>query len=293
MTPRADILSAYARPARMTDPGARATLFAGLPTDIDALAGVIQGLLLHEHWSPAYGVTLTDERRREVHTRPTSAMLDVIAAHDPRPLTETRPLEDRTIGNCRHFSVLMTATLRAQGIPARARCGFATYFDPVMGVDHWVCEYWNAGQGRWVLVDAQIDEFQAGKIKPDFDLLDVPRDRFVIAGDAWRQCRAGKADPDRFGIMHMKGLWFVAGNVIRDAAALANMEMLPWDVWGAMTQPGEPIDDATLACLDHLSALTLAPDDGFDELQSLFTGDPRLRVPPVVFNAVLNIPQTV
>ena len=30
----------------------------------------------------------------------------------------------------------------------------------------------------------------------------------------------------------MRGLWFIAGNLIRDAAALNNMETLPWDVGG-------------------------------------------------------------
>jgi hypothetical protein len=45
--------------------------------------------------------------------------------------------------------------------------------------------HWNAAEARWILVDAQIDELQRAKLHPDFDLLDVPRDRFVIAGDAW------------------------------------------------------------------------------------------------------------
>ena len=35
----------------------------------------------------------------------------------------------------------------------------------------------------------------------------------------------------KYGIFDLRGLWFVAGNVMRDFAALNNMEMLPWDVW--------------------------------------------------------------
>jgi hypothetical protein len=34
----------------------------------------------------------------------------------------------------------------------------------------------------------------------------------------------------------MRGLWFVAGNLLRDAAALNNMGMLPWDAWGAIAR---------------------------------------------------------
>lgn len=33
-----------------------------------------------------------------------------------------------------------------------------------------------------------------GELKIEHAVLDVPRDRFLIAGDAWVQCRAGKAD---------------------------------------------------------------------------------------------------
>ena len=44
------------------------------------------------------------------------------------------------------------ALLRRQGIPARARVGFARYFGDGW-VDHWITERWD---GRWVRDDAQI-----------------------------------------------------------------------------------------------------------------------------------------
>ena len=62
------------------------------------------------------------------------------------------------------------------------------------------------------LVDAQLDGPQCKAFRPDFDPLDVPRDRFIIAGDAWQMCRRGRADPDQFGLSlvpHLHGLWFV------------------------------------------------------------------------------------
>nr|WP_245939303.1 hypothetical protein [Actinacidiphila glaucinigra] len=33
------------------------------------------------------------------------------------------------------------AFLRARGMGARARCGFATYFVEGRGLDHWITEY--------------------------------------------------------------------------------------------------------------------------------------------------------
>lgn len=280
------ILDFHARPAAMTrDPGGR---LDGLPREPAALARVVQGLLLHEHWAPAYRVTLSDERRSDSHVRPVEELLDRILARDPRPLGVPRPPGERHVGVCRHFAVLLVAVLRAQGVPARARCGFAGYFNPGRFEDHWVCEAWSSGEERWVLVDAQLDALQRSELRLDFDPLDVPGDRFLVAGDAWTRCRSGDADPAAFGIFDMRGSWFVAGNLLRDLAALNHVEMLPWDVWGAMFGPG-PIPDAErLALFDRLATLTRAPDASFAELRRLYEGDERLRVPATVFNALRN-----
>jgi hypothetical protein len=282
------MLDFYTRPGTMTSGGEHARMLDAVPRDLAGMARVVQGLLLHEHWAPAYGVTLSDERRSQSHIRPASLMLDRLLADDGRPLPVARPVDARLVGVCRHFTVLLGTMLRAQGVPARARCGFGSYFNPGRFEDHWVCEYWDAAGGRWTLVDAQIDDVQRAKLKLDFDLLDVPRDRFVIAGDAWARCRAGEGDPSTFGIFQIRGLWFIAGNLMRDLAALNNMEMLPWDIWGAMIRPDEPLGDDRLALFDRLCAITRAPDTAFAELRRLYEDDKDLRVPGTVFNAVLN-----
>jgi hypothetical protein len=290
MVPSADALDLYRRHTRMSDPGPHAALIEALPSDIPSIARAAQGLILHEHWAGAYGQTLSDDRRDEVHLRALRSMLDRVLRHDANPLDLARPPERRVIGNCRDYSLFATAVLRAHGVAARARCGFATYFEPGRFIDHWVCEYWRADEGRWVMADAQIDAVQASRLEPDFDVLDVPPTRFLTAGAAWRACRADEADPAAFGIMHMCGLWFVAGNLVRDAASLAGFEMLPWDCWGAMPGSDEPIAQADLAWFDRLAALTAALtadlDAALDALVVLNRDDERQRVPPVVFNAV-------
>ena len=278
-------LEFYRRPVDMTDPAEQAGLFDGLPRDPAALATVVQGLLMHEHIAPAYGLTLTAEQHGEAHIRAVDRMLDGIVARDPRPLAEPRAAGERQVGVCRHFTLLHVAMLRHHGVPARARCGFGAYFEPGKFVDHWVTEYWNEARGRWLLVDAQLDTRQSELFGIGFDPLDVPRDQFLVAGDAWDLCRAGKADPRAFGILDMHGLWFIAGNVIRDLAALNNREMLPWDVWGAMSLTDDGLD---LALFDRLATLTRDPDAHVDELRALYAKDPRLTVPATVFNAVLN-----
>src|SRR5262245_61820143 len=110
MTTQQQILDFYTHPATMTSGGEYAPLFEALPRDVTALVRIVQGLLLHEHLAAhAYNVTLSDERRSEVHTRPVAQMLDRLLAHDGRPLSAARSLETRLIGNCRHFSLLLAA----------------------------------------------------------------------------------------------------------------------------------------------------------------------------------------
>ena len=139
-------------------------------------------------------------------------------------------------------------------------------------------------------VDPQLDAVWRGGLKFEFDPQDVPRDQFLQTADAWTLCRAGKADPAKFGIFvgDLRGLWFIAASLIRDVAALNKVEMLPWDCWGIMPHPGQELDAGQLAFFDRLAELTSAPDASFSELRALCDKDDRVRVPATVFNAVLN-----
>jgi hypothetical protein len=206
------------------------------------------------------------------------------------------------VGTCHHFAILLAAMLRTKGIPARDRWGFASYLNPGFFEDHVIWEYWNPAEMRWAMVDAQLDEVWREKLSLDFDVLDLPHDRFLIASDAWTKCRSADAHPSKFGVFRgdLRGLWFIACNLIKDMAALNKMEMLPWDVWGAMPRPDEPLnDDQALAgqphrlmLFDHLANLTRDPDSSFDELRARYESQDRLHVPETVFNAVRNRVET-
>jgi hypothetical protein len=87
------------------------------------------------------------------------------------------------------------------------------------------------------------------------------------------------------------GLWFVAGNVVRDVAALNKVESLPWDVWGGQPQPHAELSDAQCKYFDELAALSQEPDAAFDELQNRYATDELVRVPETVFNSVLQRPE--
>lgn len=276
----AETLAFYAQPGGTTDPGRHRPQVELLPKDIDSLTAIHHALVVHEHIAPAYGVVLTDEDYRAAHHGSVERVLDLITARDGRALDQPRPATSRVAGNCWHFVVLLVAALRTHGTPARARCGFAGYFNEGRFEDHWVCEYWHADERRWVLVDAQVDAMQRSMFEIDFDHLDVPREKFLVAGDAWARCRAGTADPATFGlsITGRFGEWYVAANLMRDAAALQRLEMLPDDTWGAMPGPGDAPDGDLWALLDDVGALTRSPDASLGRLARL-CDDERLRVP--------------
>jgi len=276
-------LDRYRRPIAMSDPGRHAALFKGLSPDPGALADAVQGLLIHQHIAPAYGVTLGHEQQTQSHLRGVEQILDEIVVRDHRPLSVSRDPGTRQVGVCRHFTLLHVAMLRTHGVAARARCGFGAYFEKGRYLDHWVTEYWDEVSRRWILFDAQIDDRQRELFGIGFDPHDVPRDQFAVAGDAWSLCRNGATDPGTFGILDMHGLWFIAGNLIRDLAALNNHEMLPWDIWGAMPRQDSELD---LAFFDSLAIVSSAPDAHVAELDAL-SRDERVRVPRAVFNAEL------
>lgn len=276
----------FTTPGSITNPGAHAGRLKQLPAEVDALRQIVQGLVLHVFWADQYGVKHTLERQAEVQLRYAARQLDRIFELDPRPLTEARPPERRLVGNCRDFSCLLTTMLRQHGIPARARCGFGRYFERGQYIDHWVCEYWNAAQHRWVLVDAQLDALQCNVLGIPFDPLDVPRDQFIVGGKAWQLCRTGAADPQTFGIMDMHGLWFVRGDFVRDIASLNKVELLPWDSWGVIESQDEALTEDDLHLLDHLADLTSGDVPDFEQVRVLYQEDERLTVPATIHSYV-------
>jgi hypothetical protein len=285
------VLDFYSRPGPITSPGAYAQALEQLPDDLESLVRIVQGLVVHEFVAESfYGATISPDRRQESHIRPVQRMIERIFVLDGRPLTVRRPPERRLVGVCRHFMVLLLAILRAKRIPARGRCGFGAYFNPGYFEDHVLCEYWNASEGQWVLADPQFDDVWRERLGIHHNVLDVPRDQFLVASEAWTRWRTGDADPNTFGIVqgNLRGSWFLAANLIHDAALLNKVEVLRWDAWGAVPRPGQPLLQDDLAFFERVASLTREPDDLFESLRALYEQDERVKVPGAVFNSLLN-----
>jgi hypothetical protein len=277
-----DPLVFYSQPGIMTDAGKHASLLAGLPDDLASICLAVQNNMVHVFSAKRLGLNLTEDKKRTLEIRPVAEKLALIAETNDQPLSVPRPLGQRQIGNCRDFTLLLCSILRHKNIPARARCGFGTYFDPDQYVDHWICEYWNAAKKRWMMVDSELDPSAIEFFNIKFDSLDVPPEEFITAGKAWQMCRSGKADPDKFGIFDMHGLRFVWGDVVRDFLALNKVEILPWDGgWGFLNQKlSDPLpDNETLMLYDRIARLTLEINEKFPEIRVYYKSEPRFHIP--------------
>jgi hypothetical protein len=269
-TPTTTQLDFYAAPGVMTDLTPHAQLIDPLPRDIASLAKITSLLVVHRFWAQAYKTEIDEKRDKEQGIRGAAAMVKRIIEIDPRPLTTPRLPDGRVVGICRHFATLLTAFLRYQGVPARARCGFASYFQPGKYVDHWVTEYWNDADQRWIMVDSQLDGLQVAVVKPDFDPLDVPRERFWVAGQASERVSRGEIDGELFGIADMWGPWFVKGDLMLDICALNKVELLPWDV----ERLPHPLPEDLM---DKVADLSTGDAAAIDQLRDLYARDDRLR----------------
>jgi hypothetical protein len=230
------------------------------------------------------GAQISRERKdEEMNLRTTENILRLVASMQGGSLREERPMEARVVGTCRDYSLLLSSIFRSQGVPSRARCGFGTYFQPDHFEDHWLCEWWNENEQRWVMTDAQLDDLQKSVLEITFDTLDLPSGQFVTGGEAWKMCRAEKADPNKFGIFDFSGMDFIRGDLMRDFLSLNKVEVLPWDFWGLLKKPYDRLTEEELVLFDRLAELTspaLKGDEAvkaFKELRDIYDQESGLR----------------
>ncbi|MFV0526497.1 MAG: transglutaminase-like domain-containing protein [Acidimicrobiales bacterium] len=281
------VLDYYAAPGCHTDLSG-----SGIePGTVEQVVEMVQGLLVYDlAATDLYGVDLSSTQAMTVHERNAGSILAAAQRIDHRPFDVARPPGDRVGGRCHTYALLTVALLRAAGVPARSRCGFGTYFVPDYYEDHWVAEYWDRSDGRWVMVDPQLDPTWRRMLglDPEARVVEVGPEEYVTAGHAWRAWRAGDLDADRCGLTSIQehGAFWIAGNLRLDLAALNKVEMLPWDVWGLHWQPSERPSEATLAVFDAVAALTVDPDAHFDEMRRRYDTD-HFRVDGHVFSVAL------
>jgi hypothetical protein len=313
--PMQEVLDYYRQPGLITGLDKYRDFTSWLTSDPEAIYQVAQGLLIHDMWIDKYGITYNTANEYPQKTAYMQDLLDKALELDASNLAVVRAPEKRVIACCREFATLMCALLRAKGIPARSRSGFAFYFGWNGDyADHWICEYWDGGS--WIMADPQLDPLQesyvkswadagskqsreyAEKIKA-FNPRRLTGNDFLTAGQAWKLCRKGELDAMRFGnscpikpewgIDSLFGLWFVRGNLLRDFAALNKVETSPflvrvvkglnWKAWRLVAASDQELAAHDWSLLDRIADLCSDADSNFNAIRSLYDGNSDLAVP--------------
>lgn len=176
----------YAAQSRFTDPGPMAGWLAEVGPSLADVRDAAAGLVFHFHANgPIADHGFGPERAGEITLGYAADVLVRLHALNPARPGRERAVTERVVGNCRDVAVLYVAMARQRGIPARVRVGFATYLAPGPQ-DHVVAEVWDAAEQRWRLVEpgsaAGFSDVVDGTA---LDLLDVPRDEFLVGAAAW------------------------------------------------------------------------------------------------------------
>ncbi|MDO4357848.1 MAG: transglutaminase-like domain-containing protein [Clostridia bacterium] len=195
---------------------------------------------------------------------------------DGRGFVADRAVEHKLVLTCRYVSVLMSAILKAKGIPCRSRAGFAPYFQEGQSWDHWINQAWI--DGRWITFDADGFYEECGMPLRQYDM---PETAFDWAAQTWLDIRRGRTDGARFIYadgLGTCGLEAAIRGVFYDFHALMNDEISyrfqPCWVDGRFDRLTE--DD--LRRIDGLAETMLDPDGNFDELKRIWETERRFRV---------------
>jgi len=215
----------YASQSAYSEPGPYRETLLQFGAEPRSIARWISSFLQHPRGTETKERGFTAEQAADLNLR---SVADILSIATNRNLLDREDAQPKVGGVCRDFAIIAVSAFRERGVPARLRVGFADYLVPGRWEDHWLCEWYECG--RWKRLDV---EFAAiGGVS--FDTMDVPRERFLTASEAWFRIQGNPEMASRFGVssLNLEGEWFVAGSLLREMAALRKLELKPWDYWG-------------------------------------------------------------
>ncbi len=288
----ARILEHYRKTGTYTYAGAYQDYFRSLPDDITVLGRLVCSQVIHrvtllEGNTNANATLLYGDMNRYPWYRmrceddillTAPALTAELFRLDGRGFVWEREVEHKIVVTCRYVSVLMSAILKAKGVPTRSRAGFAPYFKEGISMDHWINQYYNEKEDRWITFDADGFYEEGGMVLTQYDM---PTDSFDWVADAYLAVRRGETDgrqylyADRLGTCSLPAL---VRYLIYDFHAIMNNELtytfMPAYLDGRLAQLAEE----ELQELDRLAEWMREPDRYFDELCALWQKDKKFRI---------------
>lgn len=220
-----------------------------------------------------------------------TSMFAEIFRRDEKGFYIGRPVKNRLNVTCRYVSVLTSAILKANHIPCRSRAGWARYLAENKNLDHWVNEYWNEQEHRWVMFDMD-DLYDEDWMKDEFykknkiakEYLDFGKDQFYTAAEMWQMYRKNPAIVETLQY---------GSNECRPEELLKYLFLDFWSVMNteynykfkplAYDKPIQNLSKSELFDIDYLAELMSDVDKNFNTLQQLYnTPKFRMTVSPLV-----------
>ena len=204
------------------------------------------------------------------------AMIDGILRLDETGFTKNRDVTKRITVSCRQASILFSAILKAKGIPCRSRAGFMDFGDNGDSyMEHWVNEYWDFNENRWVLAD--VDGYYEYEPRFGYSQFDLPRRKFVTASEAWLGLRKNTLNK-KLDVFSPDPLEGVCEYLFMDFHALMNNEIFysyqPLYLRGGI----QTLNESELRELDYLAELLAEPDKNMEQIEHLWNTNEKLSV---------------
>lgn len=199
------------------------------------------------------------------------SMIAGILRLDEAGFTQNRDVTKRITVSCRQASILFSAILKAKGIPCRSRAGYMDFGDTGDSyMEHWVNEYWNSKEQRWVLVDA--DGYYEYENRFGYSQFDLPRRKFVTASEVWLGLRKGTLDKhiDMFVPDSLQG---ACEYLFMDFHSLMNNEIF-YSYQPLYLRNGlQSVSESKLCELDSLAELLESPDENIVQIEKLWNNN--------------------
>jgi len=272
-TGKESVLDFYRQYSSFTDPGEYVYLYKNLPDSLPELCSLIKSQFIHPFSElPNYSQQIPKERWNEMANYPTvKSILKGLVTYDSRGFVKDRKPEDRLVLGCREYAILLASVLKHRGIPARVRCGHASYLIPGFHASHTICEVWNEKEKRWMLVD------------PGLNMIDFSRDKFDFSNDLWLKMQKGEIDPNIYmAPPNYTGLVSILGKIPNDLASILGTEYTIYqcapildDAFKNNNQlPAEQIEILNTICelMKLLDAVNLS------KLQDIYNNTPQIQI---------------
>lgn len=280
----------YLKTSIYTYAGPYKALLVSLPDDIPAIGRLVCGQVTHPSMyftEPSayledtyYGKFASYPKHRfknedELYITAVS-MIAGIFYLDEAGFTANKDVTKRITVSCRQASILFSAILKAKGIPCRSRAGFMDFGNAGDSyVEHWVNEYWDFGENRWILAD--VDGYYEYEERFGYSQFHLPRRKFITASEAWlglrRHTLNQKLDVYAANLLEGAGEY-----LMMDFHALMNNEIFysyqPIYFRGGI----HTLSEAELCELDQLAELLKNPDENIEQIEYLWNTNEKWYV---------------